>query len=510
MAERTSNRIYFKYFCTFVYFTGCKHLTDDEQSRLALLFANCHLQKAQIPPYHCDDGEDISDCLAKMRSDVIAFNAYTEFFTHTQNICFFLQNQIWHERTEDTVSRLATSSESVAEQLETTSELQDKMMQRQSQSLANQEAIIKNEKYLQMALHQSSQDLQQVFNDMKISTKEQKQLFEETFQRVSDVQRVILGEFTSFHSLLFYVLAAAVVYMLTSTSRSSGARLYIFVILIINAAVERAIFYYSLNVGQDILYQRMWMSRKLFCTIATVMWMAFIYLYRDYNKINNKLLLKIEQDTAELRKDFQRFSTNSLPNLPGIEAPSLQRFASSSSTRTMVPTITSNTSFCHPINYTHTDSCPNTPEGPGVQNKDMDDTLELDYTYIPSDSDNDSDDTTSSFFTADQSMEDLRRSSSSFLDGRPILNLSRISDFVSETSNFISGKKTSSMRNYPTPESTSRYNLRSRSRNNRQNPVLESETPEMFTRFLEMRQRLLQEGRRQINSQQPRSPYTPN
>lgn len=74
---------------------GCKRLTDDEQSRMALTLANCHLAKAGFDTYPCDETMEIKDCLNPMKGDSISFNAYTEFFTHTQDICFFLQSQVY-------------------------------------------------------------------------------------------------------------------------------------------------------------------------------------------------------------------------------------------------------------------------------------------------------------------------------------------------------------------------------------------------------------------------------
>lgn len=82
---------------------GCKHLTDDVQRRLALRFANCFLEKAGQVTYPCDNDEDISSCLSSMTTN--GFTAFTNFFTHTQSMCYFLQSQAWQESTEDTVAK---------------------------------------------------------------------------------------------------------------------------------------------------------------------------------------------------------------------------------------------------------------------------------------------------------------------------------------------------------------------------------------------------------------------
>ena len=61
---------------------------------MALSFANCHLEKAGFETFQCSDEQNLTECLQKIKGDVVAFNAYTEFFTHTQDICFFLQSQV--------------------------------------------------------------------------------------------------------------------------------------------------------------------------------------------------------------------------------------------------------------------------------------------------------------------------------------------------------------------------------------------------------------------------------
>merc|ERR1740129_1058959 len=71
---------------------GCKELTDDRQSRMALQFANCFLAQSGQKTYPCEESSSVSDCLSSIDSN--GFTAYSEFFTHTHNMCQFLQHQI--------------------------------------------------------------------------------------------------------------------------------------------------------------------------------------------------------------------------------------------------------------------------------------------------------------------------------------------------------------------------------------------------------------------------------
>ena len=119
-------------------YRGCKQLSEEEQGRMALSFTTCFLKMADYHIYNCTRNENLTMCLKKISGDFIAFNAYTEFFTHTLNMCFFLESQMWYERTENTISRLTKSSKAVAELLESNSKLQEEMMHKHDILLAQQ------------------------------------------------------------------------------------------------------------------------------------------------------------------------------------------------------------------------------------------------------------------------------------------------------------------------------------------------------------------------------------
>ena len=91
---------------------GCTDLTDQSQARLALSFTNCFLAQSGQRVYPCDDEEDMAECLQLVDNN--AFTAYSSFFTHTQNMCYFLQSQAWQEQTDNTVHKLSSSSAAVA------------------------------------------------------------------------------------------------------------------------------------------------------------------------------------------------------------------------------------------------------------------------------------------------------------------------------------------------------------------------------------------------------------
>lgn len=450
---------------------GCKRLTDDEQSRMALALTNCHLEKAGFTLYPCDDEQTISSCLSPMQTDGVAFNAYTEFFTHTQNICFFLQNQVWHEKTEQTVSKLAESSEIVADQLQVTSHLQAEMMQKQNTSIQNQNVILQNEEYLREALKSSAESVKDVFEEMKSSTNQQKLLFEKTFERVSEVQRIILGEFTWLHSLLFYTAAVLIIYMLTSTPRTSGARLWLFLVLASSWLTERALFSWFEESNEDTVYYNLWFCRKVFCVVCLLVLVVFAVMYKDYTQINHQLLLDLHRKLENMVEDNSLHSKVGADLSPlAVQAPSSLHAITSPYDETKDLTFIPNQ-----LEYSgDSDTESYITAGPGSRKTSRPNTPAI---LGP-------DDSIMTTSPADESELGLNGTSVTLTNGD-------ISVSVRKRGRSKESKKRWSRE--PTPLRTTiyqtPYNLRSRSRQSTPNPVLKAETVDMFMAAVEARLR---------------------
>ena len=95
--------------------TNCKSMTDDDQSKLAIILANCHFQKSGKEIFPCNDSMSILECTQNMVGD--SWNTYTEFYTHASNfcvpiesICFYISTEIWQENTENIINELTTLS----------------------------------------------------------------------------------------------------------------------------------------------------------------------------------------------------------------------------------------------------------------------------------------------------------------------------------------------------------------------------------------------------------------
>lgn len=87
----------------------------------------------------------------------------------------------------------------------------------------------------------------------RLSTSEQRSLIFEVFDRLAKLQNLVLGEVSGFYSLIFYPLALLTVYLLTSTTRTSAARFWLFVLLSCSLALERCVTYWTVSESSGYL-----------------------------------------------------------------------------------------------------------------------------------------------------------------------------------------------------------------------------------------------------------------
>jgi len=80
----------------------CQDLSKIAQERLAIAFANCHWSSAGRRTYECSDKMSIAKCTGEMTES--AFDVYTQFFNHIEDACFYLQSQLWQEKTERVIT----------------------------------------------------------------------------------------------------------------------------------------------------------------------------------------------------------------------------------------------------------------------------------------------------------------------------------------------------------------------------------------------------------------------
>ncbi|EDO49811.1 predicted protein [Nematostella vectensis] len=386
--------------------TSCKKMSDIEQSYLAVDFANCHLKKSGRKTYNCSRDRSIEDCTGNM--DETAFSTYTHFFTHTTNICFYLQSQAWQEKTEDTISKLSSTSDHVVEQLESSLDNQVLLLKHQGKSLENQKQIIAREKELSHTLKSSTNQAKEAFLDMKTQASKQKAIFTETFEgifksveNIKQLQAMLLGEFITLQSLAFHFVSVCVCYFFTSSPRTANARLPLFMALVGLMGIERLVTACGVGNGSsssisEVVHYRLWVCRKLFIFGSITFLLITAYKFQDYNKINHQMLLKIQQQIIDLKSLQGKEKSPQKALMNGDTIPM------TSSSRTL-PWMSQQELPNHSSTLTISDRVDS-----GLDSTDLED---IDVTYVPQETDSESESDNESVNTG--SLPDL--STDSFL-----------------------------------------------------------------------------------------------
>ena len=306
-------------------------MDDEVQSRLALNFANCFLEKAGQTTYQCKGNNEVfKKCMKTMDSN--AFTAFSNFFTHTHNMCQFLMSQMWRENTAKTISTLSETSARAAEVTKQSLDMQDTLLANQAETLNYQKQIAANGSALSQALESSRANARALMEEFRASTDEQRTLIFSIFDRVSQLQSLVVSEVSWFYTVIFYSACLLLVYITTATKRTADARIPLIVLLTLNFVIERAICSFTLygmendGLGEgdesswtihlfdgtsysvsdmpQIISSRIWFVRKLTCIVASIILSYFAYVFADYNVMNNKLLQDIQRQNLELRKSL--------------------------------------------------------------------------------------------------------------------------------------------------------------------------------------------------------------
>lgn len=225
----------------------CKHLTEEVQSRLSLSFTNCFLKHSGFDVSPCPHDVSISVCFKNSNDRDRLFSTYTEFFTHTQSICHYLQHKEWQEEAANTILMLTEISQIVSKKLDESSQSQSKILDLAQAALYEQKRLISSGRILNTELQKSRDNARVVYNEFKATTNEQRLLLFEVFDRVKSLQKFVFGEFTGIYTVAYYLIAVLLIYISTSVARTANARIWLILVISLNAALERFLTTYSIE-----------------------------------------------------------------------------------------------------------------------------------------------------------------------------------------------------------------------------------------------------------------------
>ncbi|KAM7285608.1 uncharacterized protein ISCGN_032501 [Ixodes scapularis] len=245
---------------------SCKQLTEETQSRVALDFTNCFLKNLGLSGFDCPAAEPLSQCSAlRNMSGHVAFSSYSQFFTHTQVICQFLQSQLWQAQTERTVSVLAETSVRVSRDMQRAADGQEHLLRLQRDAQEGQRQLLANGRLLGVELAQSRRLLT-----------EQHSLLGETAEQLYRAHAFFVGQFAAVQSVAYYFMAVVLSLLLTVPKRMADGP----------------------------LKTKIAWCRRAFCTMALGLYARCWYSYQDYMQANNLLLLNLQKDLRCLQEQM--------------------------------------------------------------------------------------------------------------------------------------------------------------------------------------------------------------
>lgn len=269
---------------------GCNFLSEEAQSDIALHLTNCFLEMSGHETYNCelDRKPNLRGICVNSMTDR-AFNVYTEFYTHTQNICWFLRGQIWQET-------IAANTFRVGKQLEISAENQEKLLEAQKESISIQEKLLKHGVILEEIIGKIIASLTQ------------------THQNILSLQNWLIYEVSWFETIVFYIISLIFAFILTSLQCTNASRLPVLLLLCLNIVLERmickVILKYSaernVEVAHSQIAQYIWFLRYSLIVLCSVAIITSIFLYKDYAKINHILLEKVYNQNVLLMQKLEK------------------------------------------------------------------------------------------------------------------------------------------------------------------------------------------------------------
>lgn len=283
----------------------CTDLNEKTQAMLALQFTKCFMSMSGSErDLNSDlDACEDTECIGNMSERV--FQAYTHFYTHTQNICFYLMHQVWHAETEKTIHLLKSHSQSVSKQLELAGRLQINLLTQQREGLKLQQKLVQHGMNLSDVLIDSQSSLSRLTEQFRNSTVEQGRQLGDLFQRLSQFHNWIVGEYTFVEQIMYYFVLLVVIMISTTAKRSENCRFFLFLLAVVNLFIESLFLKY---LGADyfiedikiVLFDSLWLIRKVFAGIMVTVYITMTVMFVDSQKLTLNLLQEIHKQNAEI------------------------------------------------------------------------------------------------------------------------------------------------------------------------------------------------------------------
>lgn len=288
----------------------CAHLTEMTQASLAWRFTKCFMDQTMDMQMELCELDD-KHCLESVPERI--FQAYTNFYTHTQSICFYLMSQVWHTETEHTISALRTHSQSVSKQLEMAGRLQVNLLQQQREGLKVQRQLVEHGMNLSEVLHESRGRLARLTAEFRNSTIEHGRQLGDLFRRISLLHNWFIGEYAFIEQIIYFSTQLFAILLMTTTKRTESARFVLFLVTGIQIVVECVL--NRLKVDDVFMDESrvkqitgIWLIRKMWIALIVAVYAVMATLYVDSQQLTVQLLRTIRQQNNEMLEILRKIA----------------------------------------------------------------------------------------------------------------------------------------------------------------------------------------------------------
>ena len=177
--------------------------------------------------------------------------------------------------------------------------------------------MVENGTFLNQAIEASRGSVQEMMEEFKHSTLEQRNMIFEVFDRVSRLQNLVVSEVSWLYTVVFHCFSLLVIYLVTATKRTADARIWLFLLLTVNFGVERVVIKLSLPSDSkadvqlgEIVTDRVWLARNTTVLISFLTLAIMAVRYKDYNMINNQLLEEIRRQNLDLKRSMENYQAD--------------------------------------------------------------------------------------------------------------------------------------------------------------------------------------------------------
>ncbi|CDW87277.1 UNKNOWN [Stylonychia lemnae] len=197
---------------------------------------NCHLQISGKRPHYCDS-MNASQCISTLENEL--WNSYTLFFTHAQQTCYYLKQEVWQDNTKSLIDNLNQASitadlhilngqESMSQNIVRTFALTEETNNQVEKQLALQKSLQDGFGVLETSIYENQSKLNQFFQSVG-----------EKIELIIQFQSMIVKYFRDMDRFVYYSAKVIIIWILTQFKRFLEAKQRLLFLCACQLIIER-------------------------------------------------------------------------------------------------------------------------------------------------------------------------------------------------------------------------------------------------------------------------------